>query len=150
LQNQITERNYPFILSVNNKETPLLWWWYSKEPINSFLLVWFCTPNARVFLRLLIFKFSVMQNENQTAPSHSVMQALATFANQKAQEFDLTQFAVETQELTELWLDTELADERDLRQNALRALRFIRDYSKAMAVFTTNEVFEQTENLNHV
>lgn len=94
--------------------------------------------------------FSNMQKENQTAPSHSVMQALATFANQKAQEVDLTNLLVGTEELTELFLDSELADERDLRQNALRALRFIRDYSRAMAVFTTNEVFEQTENLNHV
>jgi hypothetical protein len=91
-----------------------------------------------------------MTKENQTQPSQPVMHALAQFANQTCYQFELNDLLLETQELTELLLESELGDERDLRQNALRSLRFIRDYSRAMAGFTKDEVFEQTQNIHFV
>ncbi len=91
-----------------------------------------------------------MLKENQTQPSQPVMHALAQFAHQTCTQFNLNDLLLETQELTELFLESELGDERDLRQNALRNLRFIREYTKALAAFSSNEVFEQTKNTRFV
>lgn len=105
-------------LKVNISE-PSLRWKVWKLALN-LSFGYFCTPKNEGFVYLI---FSIMQKENQT-PS------VATFIDDlKFQGQDLK---AETQEIINLFMETEQANDVQVREKALRCLYTIQQLHKAV------------------
>lgn len=94
-----------------------------------------------------------MQKENQNKKtSHSdVMPTLAKFAQDAYFEFEVAELPDEMQEITNLLMETEQADQQHVRLKALNCLKFISDFSKALKPFSRDIIILETnKHIKHV
>lgn len=94
-----------------------------------------------------------MTKENQNKkPSHrDVMPTLAKFAQDAYFEFEVDELPDEMQEITNLLMETEQADQQHVRLKALNCLKFISDFSKALKPFSRDIIILETnKHIKHV
>ncbi len=93
-----------------------------------------------------------MQKENQTQvqSSRDVMCAVAHFVSEVNCQGSLQELPIEMQEITELLLETEQANDLHVREKMLRCLNTIRALAKAIEPFTPNQVETACKKLTHV
>ena len=90
------------------------------------------------------------ENQNQAGTSRDVMTAVAKFIGETTFEGFTEQLPDDMQEITELFLQTEFANDLHMREKALRCLNLIRQFSSTMAPFTSEQVYEACKEHGYV
>jgi hypothetical protein len=80
------------------------------------------------------------ENQNQVESSRDVMTAVAQFVEEITLQGNLQDLPSEMQEITELLLVTEQANDLHVRSKMLRCLNTIRALAKAIEPFTYEEI----------
>lgn len=83
-----------------------------------------------------------MLKENVSTSHRDVMPAVAKMVGEVTFEGYLPTLPDEMQEICELFLETEQANDRVIREKMLRCLHTIRKLSQTMAPFTSAQVYE--------
>lgn len=91
-----------------------------------------------------------MQKENQKTSHTDVMPAVANFISEVNFQFDLQNLPNDMQEISELLLETEQADDLQVREKMLRCLNLIRQFSKVMKPFSTGQIETACKEYSHV
>ena len=91
-----------------------------------------------------------MSKENQITSYHDVMPAVAKFVGETTFEGFTEQLPDDMQEITELFLQTDFANDLHMRAKALRCLNLIRQFSSTMAPFSTEQVYEACKEHGYV
>ena len=78
------------------------------------------------------------------------MTAVAKFVGETTFEGFTEQLPDDMQEITELFLQTDFANDLHMRAKALRCLNFIRQFSSTMAPFSTEQVYEACKEHGYV
>ena len=91
-----------------------------------------------------------MSKENQITSHHDVMPAVAKFIGETTFEGFTEQLPDDMQEITELFLQTDFANDLHMREKALRCLNLIRQFSSTMAPFSTEQVYEACKEHGYV
>ena len=91
-----------------------------------------------------------MSKENQITSYHDVMPAVAKFVGETTFEGFTEQLPDDMQEITELFLQTDFANDLHMREKALRCLNLIRQFSSTMAPFSTEQVYEACKEHGYV
>ena len=90
------------------------------------------------------------ENQNQASASRDVMTAVAKFVGERTFEGFTEQLPDDMQEITELFLQTDFANDLHMREKALRCLNLIRQFSSTMAPFSTEQVYEACKEHGYV
>jgi len=91
-----------------------------------------------------------MTKENVITSHHDVMPAVAKFVGETTFEGFTEQLPDDMQEITELFLQTDFANDLHMREKALRCLNLIRQFSSTMAPFSTEQVYEACKEHGYV
>ena len=91
-----------------------------------------------------------MTKENSKTSHTDVFPAVATFLNQVNFDGNLHDLPLEMQEITELLLETEQANELHVREKMLRCLNIIRQFSKTMEPFSSQQIEKACNIHSHV
>lgn len=91
-----------------------------------------------------------MLKENVITSHHDVMPAVAKFIGETTFEGFTEQLPDDMQEITELFLQTDFANDLHMREKALRCLNLIRQFSSTMAPFSTAQVYEACKEQGYV
>jgi hypothetical protein len=83
-----------------------------------------------------------MQNQENNTSYHDVMPAIAKFVGERTFEGFTEQLPDDMQEITELFLQTDFANDLKMREKVMRCLNLIRQFSTTMAPFSTDQVYE--------
>lgn len=81
-----------------------------------------------------------MTKEKITPSTQAVISALTQFTNDQLFTDSLVELPVDMQDIVERLLETEHANELEVRLKALRCLKFLRDFSQAMSPFSHDEI----------
>ena len=98
----------------------------------------------------LSFSIMLKENQNQASASRDVMTAVAKFVGERNFEGFNEQLPDDMQEITELFLQTDFANDLHMREKALRCLNLIRQFSSTMAPFSTEQVYEACKEHGYV
>lgn len=91
-----------------------------------------------------------MLNQEKNTSHHDVMPAVAKFIGETTFEGFTDQLPDDMQEITELFLQTDFANDLHMRAKALRCLNLIRQFSSTMAPFSTEQVYEACKEQGYV
>ena len=91
-----------------------------------------------------------MLNQEKNTSHRDVMPAVAKFVGETTFEGFTEQLPDDMQEITELFLQTEFANDLHMREKALRCLNLIRQFSSTMAPFSTEQVYEACKEHGYV
>jgi hypothetical protein len=84
----------------------------------------------------------MLNTENKNTSYHDVMPAIAKFVGERTFEGFTEQLPDDMQEITELFLQTDFANDLKMREKVMRCLNLIRQFSTTMAPFSTDQVYE--------
>jgi hypothetical protein len=90
-----------------------------------------------------------MLNENQITSHHDVMPAVAKFIGEKTFE-GFEELPDDMQEIADLFLQTEFANDLHMREKLIRCLNLIREFGKTMQPFSSEQVYEACKEQGYV
>lgn len=91
-----------------------------------------------------------MQKENEITSYHDVMPAIAKFIGEKTCEGFVEELPDDMQEIADLFLQTEFANDLHMREKLIRCLNLIREFGKTMQPFSTEQVYEACKEQGYV
>jgi len=91
-----------------------------------------------------------MQNENLITSYHDVMPAVAKFVGERTFEGFVKELPDDMQDIVERFLETEHANDLHVREKLLRCLNLIREFSKTMQPFSSEQVYEACKEQGYV
>ena len=91
-----------------------------------------------------------MTKENVITSYHDVMPAVAKFVGEKTSEGFVEELPDDMQEIADLFLQTQFANDLHMREKLIRCLNLIREFSKTMHPFSTEQVYEACKEQGYV
>ena len=91
-----------------------------------------------------------MQKENQNTSHHDVMPAVAKFIGDRTFEGAVEELPVDMQEIADLFLQTQFANDLHMREKLIRCLNLIREFSRTLQPFSNEQVYEACKEQGYV